>query len=306
VSTSLKKQVANRANGRRGGVKTPQGKAISKYNARKHGLLSKELVIKADWLEENQEDFDALLEDLEISLNPVGSLEDFLVEKLAVSLWRTRRVIAFESRSIRGEALKLEPSFDRDRLLETLEHLDREIAQEEKNFLSLFDGIDRMEKACQEGVTSWGAFEDMGWDFLIDKAMNDLKEEEKKQLFEVQTHEQARLFIEEKLGWNDTHFLKVLIEISQAALPKVYQRIEELEKKKEEEKKKQQAKEDDIRKASKQGVCSSLPKPEDIERIVRYGTHLDRQFARDLELLMKLQFVRSRLGSESSNDNSIN
>ena len=38
---SEKQLQANRENAQKGGVKTPEGKAIVKYNALKHGLLAK-------------------------------------------------------------------------------------------------------------------------------------------------------------------------------------------------------------------------------------------------------------------------
>jgi len=37
---------ANRQNAKLGGVKTEEGKEISKYNALKHGLLSKEVLLE--------------------------------------------------------------------------------------------------------------------------------------------------------------------------------------------------------------------------------------------------------------------
>ena len=45
MTASQKRLEANRVNALKGGVKTPEGKAISKYNALKHGILAKEAVI---------------------------------------------------------------------------------------------------------------------------------------------------------------------------------------------------------------------------------------------------------------------
>ena len=42
---SQKQLKANRKNARKGGVKTDEGKAIAKYNALKHGLLTPEAVL---------------------------------------------------------------------------------------------------------------------------------------------------------------------------------------------------------------------------------------------------------------------
>jgi len=46
--TSQKQLEANRQNAKLGGVKTEEGKAVSKYNALKHGLLSKEVLLKGE------------------------------------------------------------------------------------------------------------------------------------------------------------------------------------------------------------------------------------------------------------------
>ena len=45
---SQKQLEANRQNAKLGGVKTEEGKAISKYNAIKHGLLSKEVLLEGE------------------------------------------------------------------------------------------------------------------------------------------------------------------------------------------------------------------------------------------------------------------
>ena len=45
---SQKQLVANQKNAKLGGVKTEEGKAISKYNALKHGLLSKEVLLDGE------------------------------------------------------------------------------------------------------------------------------------------------------------------------------------------------------------------------------------------------------------------
>ncbi len=45
MTVSEKQLKANKKNAQKDGVKTPEGKAIVKYNALKHGLLAKEAVI---------------------------------------------------------------------------------------------------------------------------------------------------------------------------------------------------------------------------------------------------------------------
>ncbi|MHC4085949.1 MAG: hypothetical protein ACYSWZ_12360 [Planctomycetota bacterium] len=45
MTVSQKQLEANKKNAQKGGVKTTEGKAIVKYNALKHGLLAKEVVV---------------------------------------------------------------------------------------------------------------------------------------------------------------------------------------------------------------------------------------------------------------------
>jgi hypothetical protein len=52
-----------------GGVKSPEGKVIAKYNALKHGLLAKETVITVGDGAENPDAFHALLVDLKGQLS---------------------------------------------------------------------------------------------------------------------------------------------------------------------------------------------------------------------------------------------
>lgn len=77
---SERKILANRKNALRStGPKTSQGKRTVSRNAIKHGILAREVVITAGDGEESQEEFDALIEDLENYYQPVGAIEESLV-----------------------------------------------------------------------------------------------------------------------------------------------------------------------------------------------------------------------------------
>lgn len=81
------------------GPRTPEGKDKSKYNAVKHGIFSKVILLKG----EPRIVFDALVDGLFNDLHPKGTLEEILVEKLAILLWRYRRLIVAEAKI--GEAV---------------------------------------------------------------------------------------------------------------------------------------------------------------------------------------------------------
>ena len=76
------------------GPRTPNGNERSKYNALKHGIFSKVVVLKG----EPRGTFDKLLSGLFSDLQPVGELERILVEKIAILVWRYRRLIVTEAK----------------------------------------------------------------------------------------------------------------------------------------------------------------------------------------------------------------
>ncbi len=99
--TSPKQLEANRRNARRStGPQTPAGKVRVKFNALKHGLLAKSVILPIRSRSEKRSHFDALLAQLIDELKPVGILEDMLVEKIAVSYWRLRRALRAEAGEI--------------------------------------------------------------------------------------------------------------------------------------------------------------------------------------------------------------
>lgn len=99
---SLVKIEANRRNGQKStGPKTAAGKATSKWNSLKHGLLSRQVVIQQGEGKENRQEFLHLQESLRQDLQPLGVLEELLVEKIAVEYWRLKRAIQCEAGVIR-------------------------------------------------------------------------------------------------------------------------------------------------------------------------------------------------------------
>ena len=102
--TSQKQIRANRMNALKStGPKTPEGKRVARWNALKHGLLSKEVVIKTGGGKESGAAFRKLLTQLREDLQPEGVLEEMLVEKIAICYWRLRRVLRCEVGEIRKD-----------------------------------------------------------------------------------------------------------------------------------------------------------------------------------------------------------
>lgn len=88
---SPKQLEANRQNAKLGGVKTEEGKAISKYNALKHGIFQETITEYERDLEEY------LLERLNDEFKPQGVLEKMLVDRIAVYYLKLFRVARAEN-----------------------------------------------------------------------------------------------------------------------------------------------------------------------------------------------------------------
>ncbi len=97
MSTSELRLAANRVNALGStGPKTEAGKVAASANATRHGLLSQRMFLD----DEDPDAFDALLLELQAGLVPVGSMELTLVERIAVTLWRQRRLVTAETAAI--------------------------------------------------------------------------------------------------------------------------------------------------------------------------------------------------------------
>ncbi len=83
-------QQANVQNPQLGGVKTEEGKAVSKYNAQKHAILRQTIT------EYEQEMYEYVFEKFVQELNPKGVIEELLVERIATCYVKLYRVAKAE------------------------------------------------------------------------------------------------------------------------------------------------------------------------------------------------------------------
>lgn len=98
---SQKQLEANRRNARKStGPKSGPGKAWSKQNALKHGILSQEVLVRGQHLRESPREYEALRAEYFENLAPVGPMEAMLVDRIVTTHWRLRRALRAES----GEA----------------------------------------------------------------------------------------------------------------------------------------------------------------------------------------------------------
>jgi hypothetical protein len=97
MSTTEQRLAANRANAQFStGPISDEGKSIASRNATRHGLLSSRLLLD----DESPDEFDQLLSDLCDCLRPVGLVEATLVERIAVAIWRQRRLVQAETANL--------------------------------------------------------------------------------------------------------------------------------------------------------------------------------------------------------------
>lgn len=101
TAASPKKIAANRRNAKRStGPKTPDGKAVSRMNALRHGILARSVVVQGEQIFESTREFQKLSRELYHSLAPDGPLEEILVDQIIAVTWRLRRVRTAESGEI--------------------------------------------------------------------------------------------------------------------------------------------------------------------------------------------------------------
>lgn len=92
--TSARQIEANRANSlKSSGPRSAEGKASSSGNALKHGLSARQVVIYG----ESQGMYNQLLAGIISEFDPQGPTEEILVEQIASTLWRLRRVPQLEA-----------------------------------------------------------------------------------------------------------------------------------------------------------------------------------------------------------------
>ena len=99
-NTSPRKADANRRNAAKStGPRTPGGKARSRLNALKHGILASQAVIATIEGRADRKLFEATVEGLAQDFEPVGAYEQLLVQEIAACFWRKRRLLRFENRA---------------------------------------------------------------------------------------------------------------------------------------------------------------------------------------------------------------
>jgi len=100
-STTEKQVAANRRNAQKStGPRTPNGRAVFRMNALKHGILSRQVLVKGLILQESSKELEALYRRFWDDLHPVGVVEEMLTDQIVTAHWRLRRALTAESGEI--------------------------------------------------------------------------------------------------------------------------------------------------------------------------------------------------------------
>lgn len=98
---SEKQIAANRRNALRStGPKTAEGRAVSRMNALKHGILSREVLVRGLHVQEDEKELVDLHGRFCEALQPEGPVEEMLVDQIVTSHWRLRRALTAEAGEI--------------------------------------------------------------------------------------------------------------------------------------------------------------------------------------------------------------
>jgi hypothetical protein len=99
--TTQRQAKANRLNAMKStGPRTPAGKAMVGLNNMKHGLLSRESLVKC----ESEADLVDFGKRLRAQMAPVGELELLLADRIVSTAWRLRRAVALETVLLDGDS----------------------------------------------------------------------------------------------------------------------------------------------------------------------------------------------------------
>lgn len=101
---SEKQLIANRKNGLLGGVKSMEGKEKSRFNSTKHGLTSSTLLTKLKSSKEEASTYEEIFNGFKESLNPVGFLEESLIEIMAQAYFKLARCEKLEASAFTDES----------------------------------------------------------------------------------------------------------------------------------------------------------------------------------------------------------
>jgi hypothetical protein len=121
MSSALKSETARINGAKSHGPVTPEGKARSSANSRRHGLASASILVDG----ESAEDFQLLRADFINQFHPQTAVETDLVDVMAIARWRLRRLLAIEAHLFDLEIMHRDDQIKSRSKLKVMEQEDR-------------------------------------------------------------------------------------------------------------------------------------------------------------------------------------
>ncbi len=252
---------------------------VSKYNAMKHGILSKYTVMQ--W--ESSVDYENLLDSLVQEHDPEGATELHLVEELAGVVWRKMRLRYAEMTSTQANLnshIQNTDSYSKSHISARAALL--ETSSSTKEF-DIKQAVVATEQETQEALKQM-------------KQYLACWKKARKAIEEMQPYEKAfaALHKEDQHEWNTEYLGERVSEYSERVyeensdslhawiiknIPYYEARVYELENRE---------------KIKKQVLGQSFLAQNDLNKFTRYENHLDRKFEKTLAMLIKLQELRGK------------
>jgi len=250
------------------------GTEITRFNALKHGVLSRYTVLP--W--EDADEYAALVASLAAEHRPSGPTEEHLVEELAGILWRKRRLRLAEAAAhqhgledatepyrgtVKAALVHLDGGKQIERVVDAIRVTQEETAEESSD-------LDKDEGMTAKAV----AILDAGKPKAYGQAVAALRADTREWWEDMLSHDPEDFDEDEDPFTADSKGLRRFIE--KELRPWYVQRRKELENR-------------PLIRA--QAFGQSLD-PDKLSRLARYETHLDRKLERTLTMLLRLQDLR--------------
>ena len=246
---------------------SPQPYEAVRFNALKHGILSRYTVLS----HESHADYESLVNSLMDEHLPAGATEQHLIEELASVIWRKRRVLQAEGATI-NKGLK-ESARSAKTVIPAAAPFETGLSGEGTDIRDLMDlkpeevtESQRTARHDLEATNKAAAILSKGGDRAYDRALRALTPD---------TREWWQSYVDEEEYPADATGLATFI--SEHVTPFVYQ----------------QEKESRHHGAIVNQALGEGLQAYKLEKLSRYETHLDRKFERTLAMLIKLKDLRS-------------
>jgi len=272
---SVEQIEANRANARKStGPRSAWGKANSRWNALRRGVLAREVVLQGQTDGEQVSGFQAVHREFWEHLEPVGPIEEVLVERMVTAYWRLHRVLVAERGQIVSRRSEMKWRVGRlggpstADLTKAMDVLRRVRGGVEKDGELTEAALEPVSQAFGAGPNPLTTALQRVWEdslhnpesVLTTKELAELSPEARADALRVGRRERMLTFIDREVTRHEWELTDLRKQEAQEA----------------------QARRD----------ASFLPSPRVLDKILRYETMLERQFYRAMNQLERLQRAR--------------